>query len=401
MKKVLALVTKATSSLDYLLPLVLRSRALHPDWQWSILFWGSIDSITKGQKTYLELLKGQAEVFSLEDFTGPFPFQALSFADKASQGFLSQASGTFLCKRILKKFKPDLVLFDHREGRYPFLDQMKKEVVRENVFSILMPHAPHHTGVEAFVRFSDWCEMPDRSEYWMPFIHDRYSSKSTVPADRFVHVGYPGLDSDWLEKLKAISATPRKKVHVLLMARKIFPPGVREFPPGHDHFAFFYDEFQNLLKGVDQAVSEIFPEYEICIKPHPSTDRELLKEICKGFEHVGIANDSIYGLLNHFDIFLSFYTTTILVPLIAGKPSFVIDSRIQNEIRPWPELKDLYEDPSFFAKDFAELKKHLKVVRDNGSAEKQRLQTSVQHVRKFFPDRASDKALLRMTEVLK
>ena len=172
-------------------------------------------------------------------------------------------------------------------------------------------------------------------------------------------------------------------------------------PEGHDNFAFFYEEFRNHLKEVHGALEKVFPRFELALKPHPSTDRNLLRKLIRPYSNVRIANDSIYGLLSVADIFLSFYTTTILFPIAIGQPSIVINSRIQKEINFWPELRNLYEGSSFFAADTDQLISYLESIKRMDLAEKQRLQKVSHHLRSNFPDQAMENALNRIREVLK
>jgi len=78
----------------------------------------------------------------------------------------------------------------------------------------------------------------------------------------------------------------------------------------------------------------------------------------------------------------------------------VIDSRIQNEIRHWPELKDLYEGADFFIRDSETLVSYLKSIQSKNEQEKSRIERSIAHVRKYFPDEAGKIAVQRIERAL-
>ncbi|NBX70021.1 MAG: hypothetical protein EBR01_13805, partial [Proteobacteria bacterium] len=183
--------------------------------------------------------------------------------------------------------------------------------------------------------------------------------------------------------------------------RKIFPPEITTQPENHDNFAFFYEEFKELLTRCYANLLSGLKEFELFLKPHPSTDIKLLNNIISslGFKNIHIDNNSIYEQVEKHDIFLSFYSTTILVPIARKKPSFIINTRIQDEIRKWEPLKNLYDQSPAFITDIDQLANRLSVLK-KGSHREEFITDCYNHLRKYYPDHASDTAINEMKEII-
>jgi len=69
---------------------------------------------------------------------------------------------------------------------------------------------------------------------------------------------------------------------------------------------FFCDEFIEKVEEILGALAKVSKNFELAIKPHPSFDRKLLQRIVSRYSNVTVADDSIYRLIQRFDVFLSF-----------------------------------------------------------------------------------------------
>jgi hypothetical protein len=407
MAKITCFITKATSSLDYLIPVIQRAKQTFQDATWEIVFWGEPAKILKGQKFYENFLSG----VSVRDLPSMLKKQNSWWQNLLWRFPLYQRSQKVKSKKIgeisdkfLKFTKPDLILYDHREIKGYGSESLKLSIASSKIPTVLLPHAPHHTGTEAFVPFLRNDPVPQGFYYWTAFKHDRYDlAAAGTLKSQFRYVGYPGLDSP--TELNASPAqlhehNPSKPSAVLIL-RKIFPPEITTQPENHDNFAFFYEEFKELLTRCYANLLSGLKEFELFLKPHPSTDIKLLNNIISslGFKNIHIDNNSIYEQVEKHDIFLSFYSTTILVPIARKKPSFIINTRIQDEIRKWEPLKNLYDQSPAFITDIDQLANRLSVLK-KGTHREEFITDCYNHLRKYYPDHASDTAINEMKEII-
>ena len=118
-----------------------------------------------------------------------------------------------------------------------------------------------------------------------------------------------------------------------------------------------------------------------------------------GFKNIHVDNNSIYEQVEQHDIFLSFYSTTILVPIARKKPSFIINTRIQDEIRKWEPLKNLYDQSPAFIADIDQLGPRLSELK-KGTHREEFITDCYNHLRKYYPDNASDTVINEMKEII-
>lgn len=194
--KILMIVIKNTSVLDYVIPLFWKLRESYPEAKPEVLFCTlSRRKILRRSKFYAQVLDDcDIPQYDFADFL-PVPFSIFSrFVRRAFsrsawdsrtprfplfqkvQRHVSGRLEKFVAGRvaigsIMPALDPDIILFDNRaltnfKGRevfYDYLKHAKKKV-------ILLPHAPHHSGPTAFTRFDEKGEkLPAYCEYWRPF----------------------------------------------------------------------------------------------------------------------------------------------------------------------------------------------------------------------------------------
>ena len=316
--------------------------------------------------------------------------------------------------KMLSSLNPDVVLFDKRSviafyGRrylYEYLKRAKRKV-------ILLPHAPHHTGTSGFTPFDTPFDkqgdsLPEFCTYWTPFKFDKPWEKIPEKKLQFTYIGYPGLDSEWLTlfrspgKLPQIQITKnhnsKRHLKCLFIIRKFLLEGEQK-PRGHDAYIFDYDEFTYYLNLIGNTLRRINSDTEVVVKPHPSNDFGKLKTVLEksSIENWQITHEPIYAELGKCDFVISLYSTTLLIPAMAGIPVIVLHSRIQDEIHQWDEIKNLYEGLQFYLNNPGDLPQVLKQVMfdiyAHGETGRPKWCKDIKHLREFYPDGAMQRAI--------
>lgn len=329
-------------------------------------------------------------------------------ARKAEHAITDRASSP---GRALAALDPDLILYDNRtltdvggrEDFYAYFHAARKP-------TYLLPHAPHHTGTEGFTPFKDAQDpLPDFAEFWMPFRYDRSWEALPERKDQFVYVGYPGLDADWLAWLQtegraltgAAPASENGPLRCLFIIRKFLEEG-QPRPPGHDPFIFDHAEFARYLRLLAEAVKRSGAEVEVIVKPHPSNDYDAVARTFagSGIPRWRITPESVYANLPHIDMAVSLYSTTLLIPAMAGVPTVLLHSRVQDVIHGWDEMRQMYTGLQFYLSDPADLPARFPAVIEAARAHRAASDMSpgadVLHLRRFFPDGATDRCYERL-----
>jgi hypothetical protein len=427
---VLLTIIKNTSPLDVTLPLLRAIRQRRPDVRVSVLYCvlNRARILRDGDFYSAALRRFGVKEYDLGDFLdvpgGPlvrglfarswYDERGLQFGDlrrraarKAEHAITARAASP---GRALAALDPDIVLYDNRtltdvggrEGFYAYFHAARKP-------TYLLPHAPHHTGTTGFTPFNDiYDPLPDFAEYWMPFRYDRHWEALPEHKDQFVYVGYSGLDADWLAWLQAegralTGAAPASDgpLRCLFIIRKFLEEG-QPRPPGHDPFIFDHDEFMNYLRLLAEAVKRSGAEIEVIVKPHPSNDYDA---VARAFAKSGIPKwritpESVYANLPHIDMAVSLYSTTLLIPAMAGVPTVLLHSRVQDVIHQWDEMRQMYTGLQFYLPDPADLPARFPAVVEAARARRANPVghpgDDVQHLRRFFPNGATDRCYERL-----
>jgi hypothetical protein len=316
-------------------------------------------------------------------------------------------------QQILPSLNPDIVLLDHtassvrreRDRLFDYFRQTRKKVV-------LLPHAPHHARTTAFTPFDKEGELlPDHCEFWMPFRFDRTWEVVPEKRNQFVYVGYPGLDSEWLEHITADShlgssnksrlSRLQEPLKCLFVIRRFLPRG-RSRGRGDNAFVYDYAEFSRYLNLVKESLEKVGTEIELIVKPHPSNDFQALKDVFAESEipNWRITYDSIYGVLSEIDFVISLYSTVFFIPAMAGIPVVLLHSSTQSVVHEEDVMKQLYTGFRFYLANPEDLPLRLKEVIEI-AAERRRTDKAaqdgdVEHLRYFYPDGALQRALERL-----
>lgn len=439
-RHILLMVIKNISALDYSLPLLWKIRRADPRARVSVLYCVlSRRKILRRSSFYSRVLGdiGAAEYDFADFLQAPFSLATglwrrlcgrSSWDSPAYKGFrggLLRRSGRraqrvlnwcegFLAHRVdharvLTTLDPDVILFDNR-GRTEFVgrEHFYEYFERTGKRIFLLPHAPHHTGTTAFTPFDERGEaLPNYCEFWMPFLHDRTWEVVPQRREQFRRVGYPGLDAEWLAWLRgngaaatgepALSVGAGRPLRCLFIIRKFLRPGKKR-PAGHDAYIFENEEFARYLRLVREAIAGCGREVELVLKPHPSNDylscrRELE---ASGIARWRITHESVYAEVPRCDLVISLYSTTLLIPAMAGIPVILLHSRIQDEIHQWAEMKELYAGLRYYLAEPERLPETMREVvkaLDRGEAP---VDADVRHLREFYPDGALHRCLERL-----
>jgi hypothetical protein len=443
-KKMLLIVVKNISALDYTVPLLWKIKHENPQADVSVLYCTlSRRKILRKSRFYSDVLSscGIAEydfadflrspygklhglwrrILSKSDRDSPLwqRFQhaplrkVIRFMERVPKRIERFLIGKVKVQQILPSLDPDIIFFDNRavtafHGRdhfYDYFARTKKKVV-------LLPHAAHHTGTTAFTPFDERGErLPDYCEFWMPFRFDRSWENLPEKKSQFAYVGYPGLDSEWLAWLQSAAKRPKagswhrpdstEPLQCLFVIRKFLKEG-RSRPLGHDPYIFDHDEFTYYLNLVGDALREAGVDIELVVKPHPSNDFWSVSEALQAsrIPRWRITDDSVYAQVPHCDFVVSLYSTTMLIPAIAGIPVLLLHSRIQDEIHQWHEMKQLYTGLHFYLENPEDLPVRLKEVIEIVLEKRQTSGTTwkgdIEHLRYFYPEGAMQRCLDRL-----
>ena len=306
---------------------------------------------------------------------------------------------------ILPRLAPNIVLFDNRTSKlFAGWSQFRAFFERTRTPVVLLPHAPHYrTPTGEFCALDDGA-FPDYCEHWSPM---RFGTPEEAPgadADRIARVGYPGLDSDWLAWLRGRQGPTTTKgdgktLRCLFIIRRYIPENqIRA--PDLDPYIVDYDDFAGPTAALAAAIESLGGDVDVVVKPHPSNDyfqlrRDLARSPLKRWQ---ISYEPIYAELAATDIVVSLFSTILLVPAMAGIPTVVIETALQQHVHDeWPLLERLYTGLSYYVKDLQSLPDTLQaaVHRVRGG----HVLHDDRHLRKFFPDGATSRATDRVQEL--
>lgn len=442
---ILMLVVKNTAALDFAVPLLWKIKQENPQANVSVLYCTlSRKKILRESRFYSEVLSSSGIVeYDFADFL-QVPYVTLrglwrrlcskSNRDSSSwdQRLCQFPAGrrvayymqrsisvleSFLTRKvnvqeILPSLNPDIILLDHtsssafneKDRLFGYFRQAKKKVV-------LLPHAPHHARTIAFTPFDKKGEiLPDYCEFWMPFRFDRTWEALPEKRNQFVYVGYPGLDSEWLEKIttdSSIDSTNKKRLaqhkkplRCLFVVRRFLAKGQTR-GSGDNAFVYSYAEFSHYLNLLKMSLEKAGTEVELIVKPHPSTDFQTLNDVFgeSGIQNWRITHDSIYGILSEIDFVISLYSTVFFIPAMAGIPVVLLHSSTQSVVHQEDEFKQLYTGLRFYLENPEDLPLRLKDVIEI-AYERRRAglewDGDVKHLRHFYPDGAMERCMERL-----
>jgi hypothetical protein len=319
-------------------------------------------------------------------------------------------------ERVLPALDPDVVLlgnrsetrFYKRESFYEYYDRAARPVV-------LLPHGTHEVHpVKEFIPFDERGEaLPPYCDFWSSLRFETPELNCPGKESQFARIGYPGLDSEWMEFLggpespvPALSPADDDGLRCLLILRKFLPEGYPR-PAGFDPFTLDHGDMLSHLNTVGDALATLGESVEVVIKPHPSNNFPMLKAILERstLRHWVISAEPMYPLLPVIDFAISIFSTSMLLPAMYGRPVIVLNSSLQQYVHNrWAKLAELYTGLSYYLEDARQLPQMLerasREVKTVGRRWAPRKTKDVEHLRHFFPDGALSTALTRLDLVL-
>lgn len=314
---------------------------------------------------------------------------------------------------ILNKISPSIILFDNRSAtKFPGREYIYSWMYENKIPVALLPHAPHlRDPISEFCPFDEiGDQLPDFCRFWVPMrfgapwkaLPEKYRKQFSV-------VGYPGLDSSWLEKCLSdssdqnISQADNNKIKVLYILRRYMPRGdirVKNLDP----YIIDYEDFFNPLCELVKGLNKHGKNYEIILKPHPSNNHNTLAIDMKraGVRSWSISYEPIYSVMSQVDVVVSLFSTIYLVPLMAGIPSILVKTKLQDVVhKEWHELKNLYENISYYINDVSQIS-HLIIKLLNVIESKQRINNiDLNHLRRYFPDGSTEVVISEIMHMMK
>lgn len=446
----LQIISKNTSTLDYSLPVLWKIRRQYPQAKLSVLFGVANKKQTLRDSTFLpnffnendinvldfgDFLKIKSKwvrsvfrylfsdsqsdlshfshIHEFESFGLKIKFCVEYFVKKILQLFERKIVGPFFIDldSVLPHLSPDIIFFDQKTflgfyGKGCFY----KFIVESKIPIVLMPHAPHFINPtdEYFPYYKDHPEIAVHADFWNPFQYGEPWKNLPERKSQFPFIGYPGLDSEWLDyilknKKEERSVKNQGSLKCLLVIRKFLPKDFRR-PENFDPFTLDYEDLKRFLQMVGEAIRKTGLPVENIVKPHPSNNFQMTRELLEQVELPAwsFSYDPFYALLPKIDFGIALFSTANLIPILAGIPMILMNTPLQKFVGGrWSVLDGMYSGLEFLSNDIIELESMLQKIGDRllgGGSED--FQKDILHLRKYFPDRAMDRALDRINGLL-
>jgi len=442
--KVVHIVVRNTSTLDYSIPYLCSLRQRYPDAEISVLYCMLNKSQVLRDAKYYDKTFNRFSIrqFDFADFLG---FKSdflkkvirrlflLSYYDHVSlrsflknplflRGKVVKYILAGLRKRlderlsakyvdssiILKTLDPSLVLFDHRarvdfvgrEDFYRHFRATKKPI-------ILVPHAAHvDNETDEFFPFGSEGEaLPQYCDHWSSFKFAKpYLKVPEEQYSQFAMIGHPGLDSSWISEKKndrCISAQGDKVIRCLVMSRKFLPQGVVR-GDGLDPGVVEFSDVVEVMREIDAALKQTNMPYVMVVKPHPSSS---YPENIRALELAGVSSYEIsyepfFELLPDIDMVITEFSTSIAFTVTSCTPTIVLNSSLQDYVHgSWDKLEQLYSQMQYFVESLSDLPRAVDQIAHRIEEGDVSCNEDVEHFRNFYDDGAITRALKR-TEYL-
>ena len=249
--------------------------------------------------------------------------------------------------KTLKKIKPDVVFFDHRqpesiENYKEIFDYLTKEEVR--VF--LTPHAPHYLKPKEHLSTNLDQNVMSKIVYLDAFKYTELSEDISSQYKDIICTSYPGLEDFWLDRIKKLTKYENSLIVMLRPFHTISSKWDRA-----EKVVLHQNELSEIIDCVNKISQK--NEYEnIIVKPHPKNYIQDLEEYFLTFikhKNITLYKDSIYNLISKNNHFISTYSTTALLPIANQSPTYIVNTEIFSKVfNDWDVLRDLYSKFSGF-----------------------------------------------------
>lgn len=262
----------------------------------------------------------------------------------------------------------DFIFIGHRNFINSFfLEIFKKIFLKKNLRFILIPHGPHYE--KKFYRFLTDTENLILKENYINISANTLEKpwlNKLINKSRCMNMGYPPFN---YKSNYFVRKIVKKKKKILVITRKF---DLKEKISKEDGFTTdfkTFSTFMDRLKLIDTNKFEIF------LKPHPTTDINLLKQFlnASNLKNIKILFDPILFDIGNFDLIYSYHSTLLLLGIANSKPViYHYDPSIKRNVSWDKEYLNLYKLSYLVEKKDTKLDKYFKNTNFNYNFKKLR-----------------------------
>jgi hypothetical protein len=425
-------VNKATSEIDFFLPLIWKLKQERPDIIIFILFLGfDKKKILRESSFYLNQFKKiGVNIFDFYDFSSIAKQLIFRVFNKLSPGsrwdiqHLSKYSNgknklnlkaflnalnkkiedylaqTLDFDKLFSYFNPNIVFHALRSYQYPGREEFVKNIYVNNVRVILYPHGPFiSNGVDYIPPFSErekdsQAPLPNFCEYWHSLKQEKTKEHFPAIQDRIFCVGYPGLDSEWLQYLRNELVAKKNPVEQTDSAKKIRCLFItRKFQKNAtDYGVMQFEEFMDIVNSLVSLINQNSNNIELIVKPHPSNDFKGITKLMNdsGVKDWKISYEPVSVEAARSDLVVAVPSTSIIGPVLLGIPVIVLNCSIIDQFNDaWSFMKYFFSGFQYFANDLNEFR-HIfsTLINELSNNKKSSNSKEIEFYRNLFPDRS-------------
>ncbi|MCF7894496.1 MAG: hypothetical protein K9L84_05510 [Candidatus Omnitrophica bacterium] len=432
-EKVLVVVYKATSELDFIIPFIWKLRNNLSKVDISILYcvldkkmilrkslfytkelakmnvteYDYSDFIIK-PLAFLEPLIRKLFFFSFWDFTSlHFGFsQRGRIRKKTFQFFvIFQRKMLRIMEKILNKIisfktmlrclKPDIIFFPLRNYVFYGKDKIYKYTYENDVKVVLYPHSPFPSSGRYSLHYGyrEWNKgevIPEFCCYWSSLREELTFDNYPQLQDRNFYAGYPGNDLEWFDYLKSDynrllnNDDGEKQLKCLFIARRF----VLDEPNDGSYDYMYLEEVLDILTSLADCFKKLNLNIELVIKPHPQNDFNSIKKMmnCIDCSNWSITYQPIYQELVKNDFFVSVPSGITLIPALYGKPVILINCSVKKLFERWSVTKKIFSGAQFYVDELSQLEDVVGKVIDCVERDTDCVRKEKEHYRGYFPD---------------
>lgn len=420
----LFIVFKATSELDFGLPLLGKLRERYPDARIDVVY--SVinrERILRGATFYSRFFRDHGITeWDFADFLFPpvhlfrsvlRQFSRLSYWDgvpvrdggwssvkalplrivRVARRLIDTAAlASVDLSGILARFDPDVIFFPLRDFSFPFKDGLIRRTYAGRAKVVLTPHgAFSSTGFDHlhYGRDSGPQPLPDFCYYWYPCDREETVARYPALSSQMRYVGYTGLDSEWFDYVRQRYPDPRRQtVDGRAPLRCLFI--IRKFLPKAEYAVFDEREFRSIVDAVVGGLRRSGRDIRLVVKGHPSNDLDRVRAIfdASGYANWELTREPIYLEITRADFVVSVPSTSTLVPAMHGLPVIFLNCSVLDQFyEAWPFMRTLLSGLEFHVERLAEFDAVLgRVLERVQSGSRVSDGEDLRHFRQFYPD---------------
>ncbi len=420
---ILYIVHKATSELDFGVPLLWKIRKENPEAKIAVLYCTINKRRILRQSVFYSKFfsENHIEEYDFSDFLIVCCRPYTSFMKRRCSGsywdtqyldnYKQKRLSYGLLRRIVSRnyerilyrlvsfsdlfsyFSPKVVFLALRGYAFPRKEEFIDYTYRISAKVVLYPHGAFCSNGREELFYSKKARskekpLPDFCEYWYPCIKEETVDSYPLMKKQMFYVGYPGLDSEWLVHLwdrdgkEKVSGDAIRCVLIVRKSQK----------NAQDYGVLEYDEFIEMLNAVLSALRETGKHIKVIIKPHPSNDFIGLSNMMEasGYPDWEISYEPNYLEITRCDFVIAVPSTSILVPLMYGLPVIVLNCSVKKQFdEAWWFMKELFAGFDYFVEDLSDfdavLGRALTAVAGNRKDIKSNTK-EIEYFRRYYPD---------------